>query len=457
MFIHVSRLEDSSFIVLARLAWVDYAPHFDRLHYMWVSSTSFSTPNIVGATSSTETYFNRHMPSSVPTVSGKPLKTGSADYFKFLQLLSKGKLERVEGVKNRFLLKVSKSRPIVKHEKFNTLLSTIPLYVVVNEYDEMVISCAPEAFFKAETLSTDSTINAREQSWKKDNPEISKKLLGLYFLNKADAELFMKDVELKDPLVAQRVKLSIKTVPLLQYFHASRAQIGNYDGKHKNSQFLLVPDLLELQQLISTERLRSFFGTPIFYIETIHLPNSAAISRQSTEGSPVKNGLESYPVLEKLSETSSCFSPSCKGKKIAFTLKVPCKGTLRRPFFMSKRDAIQLYNAFRKQNPKLKLPKTAKLGVRSLENILKEFEATMEANMANEEDLILLIPQYSSYLEASKLEALQNHAQMNKWGNNIAYEIYRRGRKFLKTLKYDWPQLTGTDLEEAQKIPSISC
>ncbi|CEL93217.1 unnamed protein product [Vitrella brassicaformis CCMP3155] len=217
-------------------------------------------------------------------------------------------------------------------QRLRSMLKSVPAYTVVNELDEMIMSYPPSSHGAP---------------------------VGLFFLNKRDANLFLEDVQTKDPETSREVGLSLRTSSLAHYYALSRQRARSA------AHFYLVPDLQEVQKAVSQSPSGRFEGTPIYYLDLV----------------PARD-------------------PDDRRQRCLYMLTLPkSKGGggkdsgSNRPVFFTNRDALNTWRTFRRRHASLGLPRRPKVRVASLERMLRD----LEERRASEVGDWLFVPAYEAY------------------------------------------------------------
>jgi len=243
------------------------------------------------------------------------LPFGSEEYAEVRQKLQRGELLSTG---NR--LSSGPSRKRKASSAVARLLDTVPSYVVVNDYGEMVVASRPPTYDR-DTLETPGSA------------------LGLYFLNRDDAAVYKEDVQVKDAETTKTVKLHVRRVPLSAFYRRSRR------ANPEVAQFHLVPDLSELQRAARPKSPmgwlwghKQFKGTPVF------------VHRQMRAWD--KN----------------------EGRRALFTFTVDVGNKEKQPIFFNKKAAVRAWRRFRKEEGLRGLPRNLPVQKTSLENFMEAIE-----------------------------------------------------------------------------------
>ncbi len=227
-------------------------------------------------------------------------------------------------------------------------LKKIPVYSVVTKKNEMVMAMSrdPE---ENNLLNWVYKKYYNSFVWTEDEGPIS---LGLFFMNKEDAQLYLHEIVNSDPKMAEKSELGVKMTGLDTFYKLNRTSPPGQQAK-------LIADLGEIEKIIQT------------YIpktnHSIH-PNQK-YNKLGYKGTPI------YKI-----------KPLIVGKKYknVETIEYKIKNLESRSYvFFRLQDAYSAWDKFCTDNKQLKLPLSPELEIYNLENYLKELECSSEESIKN--------------------------------------------------------------------------
>ena len=149
--------------------------------------------------------------------------------------------------------------PTKQQEALMRQMQNIPLYTVVNGYNEIVSSSTrKEPVKRAMHKIYKSYFNLSQ--WESDQGPVS---INLFFVSKTDAEDYLKNICLEKPNQVKGLGLGVYSVGLDYVYQLNKMS-------KPRTQYHIVPNLLELKRA-SSHKNNKFKGTPIYILD--HLNN----------------------------------------------------------------------------------------------------------------------------------------------------------------------------------------
>jgi hypothetical protein len=159
--------------------------------------------------------------------------------------------------------------PTAQNKLLLEKLKKIPVYVVVNNHKEL-ITASPRLNEDSNIINWVSSKYYNWFVWKEDEGPVS---LGLFFMNKKDAEMYLHEVCIRDPQGSEKVGLRVDVVGLDRFYKMNRTSSPGFQVK-------LIADLEEMKNLIvkykknalyslqpkQQHSQENFHGTPIYII-----------------------------------------------------------------------------------------------------------------------------------------------------------------------------------------------
>lgn len=258
--------------------------------------------------------------------------------------------------------------PTQQQKLILTKLKKIPIYTVVNGYNEIIIA-SPRNMPPKNSFEWLYDKYYDNFLWKEDRGAIS---VGLFFFNKEDAETYLQEVCRKDPKGAEDIGLSVKSVGLDTFYELNRTSNPKMQAK-------LVADLEEVDLLLneySSSKILDFHPKQKY-------------RKQWFQGNPI--------YLIKINENKDQLT------RRNFTIS---KYNFNNSFYVDKKillfkknDAYKVWNAYKLKHKELNLPEKPNLEIYNLESYLLDLEKS-------DNDLIdqtIFIPPYESYMYSKQL------------------------------------------------------
>lgn len=119
-------------------------------------------------------------------------------------------------------------------------LKTVPVYTVVNDLNEIVIASPRESNY-LNSFDWIKQFYVDWFIWQKDEGNVN---IGLFFMNKEDAEMYLHQICLKDSKGVENVGVKIKTISLNGFYKLNRLSSPRL-------QFKLIADLQEIKNILN--------------------------------------------------------------------------------------------------------------------------------------------------------------------------------------------------------------
>lgn len=267
-------------------------------------------------------------------------------------------------------------------------LKQVPIYTVVNGYNEIVIA-SPRSMPPKNSIEWLYDKYYDNFLWKEDKGAVS---LGLFFVNREDAETYLQEVCKKDPKGAEDIGLSVKSVGLDTFYELNRTSKPRVQAR-------LIADLEEIDLLLN-----NYSSSNI-----LNFHPKQKYKKQWFQGNPI--------YLLKIHENISSLD------KKNFTLsKYNLDGSsnnYKKILLFKKNDAYKVWNLYRLKNKDWKLPEKPSLEIYNLENYLLDLEKS-DTNLAQE---TIFVPPYESYLYSKQAVQNSDLAQDRSIKDNIDHYI----------------------------------
>jgi hypothetical protein len=269
--------------------------------------------------------------------------------------------------------------PTQQQKAIVSKLKKIPIYTVVNGYNEIVIA-SPRSMPPKNSIEWLYDKYYDHFLWKEDKGSVS---LGLFFVNKEDAETYLQEVCKKDPKGAEEIGLNVKAVGLDTFYELNRTSKPRMQAK-------LIADLEEIDLLLNEYN----------YNKLLSFHPKQKYKKQWFQGNPI--------YLIKINESVS------KLNKNKFTLsKYDFDNELnndKKILLFKRDDAYKVWSLYRLRNKELNLPEKPHLEIYNLENYLLDLE---KANV-NLTQQTIFVPPYDSYMHSKQLvQELQLRTDMS--------------------------------------------
>lgn len=270
-------------------------------------------------------------------------------------------------------------------------LKKIPIYVVVTKNNEMVMAMSRD---KESENFLDWVYKKYYNSfvWNEDDGPIS---LGLFFMNKEDAELYLHEIADADPKMAEKSQISVKMVGLDVFYKLNRTSPPGQQAK-------LIADLEEIEKIIQE-----------YIPKRKHVVNAKQkYNKISYKGNPI------YIIKPILSR-----SKNNEIRLINYKIK---SSEYKRYVFFRLKDVYSAWDKFCQDNPSLKLPLYPNVEIYNLENYLTDLE---QSDITLIKEISFVSTQYS--FENLKLE---NEVKSVKSQPSVGKQIKKFALEKLKSL-----------------------
>ena len=252
--------------------------------------------------------------------------------------------------------------PTKQQKAILSKLKKVPIYTVVNGYSEVVMA-SPRVTPPKNTLEWLYDKYYENFLWTEDRGAVS---LGLFFINKEDAETYMQEICKRDPKGAETLGLYVKDVGLDTFYEFNRTSKPRMQAK-------LIADLKEIDSIIN-EYLKS---------DSLHFHPKQKYTINWFQGNPV--------YIMKIDEHADIIN------KKNFTLSKynfdDSSGLNKKILLFTLDDAHRVWNLYRLKHPELKLPEEPNLEIYNLENYLLDLEKS-DVELTQK---TTFVPPYESY------------------------------------------------------------
>lgn len=256
---------------------------------------------------------------------------------------------------NLFTNKRSPNFPNQNQKIILEKLKCIPIYAVVNNVNEVVIS-SPREDKQKSTLNYLRTLYNELFFWSHDEGPIS---ILLFFMNEEDAGSYLHEICKKDPREAEKLGLSIKKIGLDTFYKFNRTSPPKIQTK-------LIGDLKEIDEIIKKTK----------------NPNILNINPKQRYS---KNWFQGIPIY-KLKITNG------NNSKLLSEYKLTSE-TEKSYIFFRENDINKAWKEYITRNKNIN--KEANFELYNLENLLLDLERKETFNVEN----IILVPPYEKFRE----------------------------------------------------------
>jgi hypothetical protein len=258
--------------------------------------------------------------------------------------------------------------PTQQQKAIISKLKKVPIYTIVNGYNEIVIA-SPRSMPPKNSIELLYDKYYDNFLWKEDNGSVS---LGLFFVNKEDAETYLQEICKKDPKGSEDIGLNVKMVGLDTFYELNRTSKPRMQAK-------LVADLEEIDSLLNDYSKKS----------VLHFHPKQKYRKQWFQGNPI--------YLIKVNEKiNSLDKKNCTLSKYDFA---DSAYNNKKVLLFKRNDAYKVWELYRSKNEELNLPDKPLLEIYNLENYLLDLE---KGDISLTEQTIF-IPSYDSYLYSKQL------------------------------------------------------
>lgn len=285
---------------------------------------------------------------------------------------------------NIFSNKRSASFPTQTQKVILNKLKTIPIYTVVNNYNEVIVS-SPREDNQKNTLNYFRSLYNDLFFWSHDKGPVS---VILFFMNEQDAGSYLHEICKRDPREAEKLGLSVRITGLDTFYKFNRTSPPRIQSR-------LIGDLKEVEHIISKTN-------------TLNITNCNPKQRYS------KDWFQGIPIYNfKLTNSFN------QGSLNEYTLNAENE---KKYVFFREEDALKAWKLFLEGNKYLKLNPNPNLEVYNLENLLSDLEKTELENVTN----MILVPPY----EASRESTLSKISSLNIEHSSSTRIVYSMKLKF---------------------------
>jgi hypothetical protein len=236
-------------------------------------------------------------------------------------------------------------------------LKCIPIYTVVNNFNEVVIA-SPREDKPKNTMNYLRSIYNELFFWSHDEGPIS---ILLFFMNEEDAGSYLHEICKKDPKEAEKLGLNIKKIGLDTFYKFNRTSPPKVQAK-------LIGDLKEIDEIIKKTK-------------------NASILNINPKQRYSKNWFQGIPVY-KLKLTNG------NNIKILSEYKLISK-TEKSYVFFRESDLDVAWKEYITRNKGIHIQREANFEIYNLENLLLDLEKKETFNIEN----IILVPPYEKFRE----------------------------------------------------------
>ena len=249
--------------------------------------------------------------------------------------------------------------PTQNQKIISNKLKLIPVYTVVNNCNEVIVS-SPRENKQNDALNSLRKLYNDLFFWSHDEGPIS---VILFFMNEQDAGSYLHEICRQDPRQAEKLGLSVKSIGLDTFYKFNRTSPPKMQTR-------LIGDLKEMDYVINS-------------VNKLNPRNINPKQRYS------KNWFQGIPVYSiKLSVSSN--------QKVLVDYNIKLEEEKKYIFFR-KEDAIIAWNSFTTRNKGMRINNPPNLELYNLENLLLDLEKTGAENMSN----TILVPPYESSREST--------------------------------------------------------
>lgn len=305
-----------------------------------------------------------------------------------------------EKIPNFFSSKRQPGFPTQQQKAILSKLKKVPVYTVVNGYNEIVIASSRDMHPK-NSLEWLYDRYYDNFLWKGDKGAVS---LGLFFINKEDAETYLHEVCKRDPRGAEDIGLSVKVVGLDTFYELNRTSKPRMQAK-------LIADLEEIDLLLNenfSNNLSSFHpkqkykkhwfqGSPIYIMK---------VSDNLNMGDGKKFTLSKYSIN----------NDSNNDKKF---------------LLFKKSDVERIWNSYRLKNKEMNLSEKPNLEIYNLENYLLDLEKShLDLTLKT-----IFVPPYDSYVYSKELNNKLMIEKNDSFKENINSYVNTKIKSFQRFYK----------------------
>jgi hypothetical protein len=263
-------------------------------------------------------------------------------------------------------------------------LKNIPIYTVVNNFNEVVVS-SPRSEEQKDTLTYLRDLYNELFFWSHDTGSIS---ILLFFMNEQDAGSYLHEICKKDPKEAEKLGLTVKEISLDTFYKFNRTSPPKIQAR-------LIGDLKEIKSVIS--RLHNSYDLTI--------NPKQRYSEQWFQGIPIYKLKPS-----KDNKTNSLINYSINSN------------TEHKYIFFSRKDAELAWKTFLSREKEIYANNKPNIEVYNFENLMLDLEKNHFENVSK----TILVPPYKKWREST----LDNIAKINIEYSNQTRFMYSMKLKF---------------------------
>lgn len=264
---------------------------------------------------------------------------------------------------NIFANKRSPNFPTKNQKILVEKLKSIPIYTVVNNFNEIIIS-SPREGNQTNTLNQIRNVYNELFFWSHDEGPVS---ILLFFMNEQDAGSYLHEICKKDPKEAEKLGLVIKKIGLDTFYKFNRTSPPKIQAR-------LIGDLKEIDKIITKTK----------------NPNTLDINPKQRHA---KNWFQGIPIY-KLKLTNSANS------KLLLEYNINSEREKNYIFFREE-DMLSAWKEYTTRNKSTKITNKPNFEIYNFENLLLDTEKGENFQANN----IILVPPYAKFRE-SKLNKI---------------------------------------------------
>jgi len=308
------------------------------------------------------------------------------------------KLEKPIRFPQIFKSQRSPNFPTLEQKVLIQKLKKIPIYVVVTNKNEMVMAMSRDS----EENNLLSWVYKKYHNafvWTEDEGPIS---LGLFFMNKEDAELYLHEIVNANPKMAERSEIEIKMVGLDTFYKLNRTSPPGQQAK-------LIADLKEIEKLVQN------------YIPKIgHLTNpKQKYNKSGYKGNPI------YVVKPTVG-----INKKNNMEIIDYDIK---NLTSRKYIFFKLKDANAAWDKFCNDHKELKLPLYPNIEIYNLESYLIDLEQS-KTEVIKEISFVSTQDSFKNVKLASEIQFKKSPSSPAKEIKKLVAEKFKNFKNFSKKI-----------------------
>lgn len=284
-------------------------------------------------------------------------------------------------------------------------LKKIPIYVVVTNQNEMVMAMSRDP----QDNNILSWIYKKYYNafvWREDEGPVS---LGLFFMNKEDANLYLHEIVTANPKMAENSEIGVKMVGLDTFYRLNRTSPPGQQAK-------LIADLEEIEKVIQK-----------YLPDKKHLINpKQKYNKLSYKGNPI------YIIKPTIGINKN---------KYVEVVNYEIKNLASRKYiFFKLKDAYLAWDKFCADNKHLQLPSYPNLEIYNLENYLIDLEQSKEGSI-QEISFVSTQESFKNLKSESEVKTIKSTSSLSKQMKKLTLEklkqLYIFSKKILWVLTSD--------------------